>query len=86
MVEVVPYKGRWAQFNVKLHFYFSLQVYEEIAGHFSDTRHTMWPQVASFLQNLPDGAVVADIGCGNGKYLAGDQNRLFKVLLWNGID
>ena len=25
-------------------------VYEEIAGHFSDTRHKPWPRVAAFIQ------------------------------------
>ena len=27
-------------------------VYEEIAGHFSDTRHKPWPRVAAFIQVL----------------------------------
>jgi len=29
-----------------------------------------WPIVEQFLKSLPDGAVGADVGCGNGKYLA----------------
>ncbi|NP_001365062.1 tRNA (carboxymethyluridine(34)-5-O)-methyltransferase ALKBH8 isoform 3 [Homo sapiens] len=45
------------------------QVYEEIAGHFSSTRHTPWPHIVEFLKALPSGSIVADIGCGNGKYL-----------------
>ncbi|XP_049745578.1 alkylated DNA repair protein alkB homolog 8 isoform X2 [Elephas maximus indicus] len=45
------------------------RVYEEIAGHFSSTRHTPWPRIVEFLKALPSGSVVADIGCGNGKYL-----------------
>ncbi|ELU01726.1 hypothetical protein CAPTEDRAFT_156565 [Capitella teleta] len=45
------------------------QVYEEIATHFSDTRHTPWPRVAQFLNGLDPGSVVVDVGCGNGKYL-----------------
>ncbi|XP_014783678.1 alkylated DNA repair protein alkB homolog 8 isoform X1 [Octopus bimaculoides] len=44
------------------------QVYNEIADHFSHTRHSPWPKVKEFLQSLQDGALVADIGCGNGKY------------------
>ncbi|KAJ7320144.1 hypothetical protein JRQ81_019655 [Phrynocephalus forsythii] len=44
-------------------------VYEEIATHFSSTRHSPWPRVVEFLKTLPYGAVVADVGCGNGKYL-----------------
>ena len=51
-----------------------LQVYEEIAGHFSNTRHTPWPRVVDFLKQLPPGALVADVGCGNGKYLSINPN------------
>ncbi len=28
----------------------------------------MWPAVRAFLEALPPGALVADVGCGNGKY------------------
>lgn len=45
------------------------QVYDDIAGHFSDTRHSQWPRVSAFLQQLPPGGLVADVGCGNGKYM-----------------
>ncbi|XP_062983165.1 alkylated DNA repair protein alkB homolog 8 isoform X2 [Elgaria multicarinata webbii] len=45
------------------------EVYEEIAMHFSSTRHSPWPRVVEFLRALPCGSVVADVGCGNGKYL-----------------
>jgi ubiquinone/menaquinone biosynthesis C-methylase UbiE len=41
--------------------------YEEIAKSFSSTRHTPWPSVKNFLQDLPEGAKVLDAGCGNGK-------------------
>ena len=44
-------------------------VYEEIAGHFSDTRHKPWPRVAEFLSTIPAWEPVVDLGCGNGKYL-----------------
>ena len=47
-----------------------MQVYENIASHFSDTRHTAWPQVTNFLHSLEPYSLIADIGCGNGKYLA----------------
>ncbi|XP_077197691.1 tRNA (carboxymethyluridine(34)-5-O)-methyltransferase ALKBH8 isoform X2 [Paroedura picta] len=53
----------------KLEEKFVHEVYEEIAGHFSNTRHSPWPRVVEFLRGLPCGAVVADVGCGNGKYL-----------------
>lgn len=45
------------------------KVYDSIAPHFSHTRHHPWPLVTDFLTALPDGALVADVGCGNGKYL-----------------
>ncbi|KAK2170241.1 hypothetical protein NP493_1156g01017 [Ridgeia piscesae] len=41
-----------------------------LQGHFSDTRHSPWPRVVEFLKQLPLGALVADVGCGNGKYLS----------------
>lgn len=44
-------------------------VYNKIAPHFSNTRYKPWPQVAKFLDGLPEYSLVADVGCGNGKYL-----------------
>ena len=46
-----------------------LSVYDSIAPHFSHTRYRPWPRVESFLLSLPPNSLVADIGCGNGKYL-----------------
>jgi SAM-dependent methyltransferase len=48
------------------------RVYDSIAPHFSHTRHHPWPIVTDFLRALPAGALVADVGCGNGKYLGVD--------------
>lgn len=45
------------------------QVYDAIATHFSNTRHSPWPRVCHFLSALPPGSMLADVGCGNGKYL-----------------
>ena len=50
----------------KKHVY---EVYDKISTHFSFTRYKPWPQVAQFLLSLEKGALVADVGCGNGKYL-----------------
>lgn len=50
------------------------EVYEQIASHFSSTRYKPWPIIERFLQELPDGSVGLDIGCGNGKYLAVNPN------------
>lgn len=44
-------------------------VYDEIASHFSETRHSPWPQVEEFVQLFAPGSVLIDVGCGNGKYL-----------------
>ncbi|XP_047121255.1 alkylated DNA repair protein alkB homolog 8 [Schistocerca piceifrons] len=54
------------------------QVYEKIANHFSETRHKPWPNVVAFLTSLPRGAILVDVGCGNGKYLAHNSD-VFKV-------
>eukprot|EP00887_Chlorella_sp_A99_P002138 scaffold21.g2138.t1 len=43
-------------------------VYDAIAPHFSATRFAVWPKVREFVDSLAPGAVVADVGCGNGKY------------------
>ncbi|GIL80789.1 hypothetical protein Vretifemale_9845, partial [Volvox reticuliferus] len=44
------------------------KVYDAIAPHFSATRFAIWPKVRAFIESLPRGGVVADVGCGNGKY------------------
>ena len=51
-------------------------VYENIAEHFSGTRHSPWPKIADFLKAQPLGSIVADVGCGNGKYL-GINDQLY---------
>ncbi|XP_014472952.1 PREDICTED: alkylated DNA repair protein alkB homolog 8 isoform X2 [Dinoponera quadriceps] len=48
--------------------------YEEISNHFSETRHKQWPNVAKFLEDLEEGTLLLDVGCGNGKYLCGNEN------------
>lgn len=52
------------------------KVYDEIACHFSATRHSPWPQVVDFLKSLPYGSLIADVGCGNGKYLANNEHLI----------
>ncbi|PNF31432.1 hypothetical protein B7P43_G04066 [Cryptotermes secundus] len=54
------------------------EVYEEIASHFSETRHKPWPNVLSFVQSLPFGSVLVDVGCGNCKYF-GNKMGHFEV-------
>lgn len=54
------------------------KVYNEIANHFSETRHSPWPQVNEFIQMFEIGSVLIDIGCGNGKYLQSNPD-IFEV-------
>lgn len=54
------------------------KVYNEIANHFSETRHSPWPQVNEFIQAFEKGSVLVDIGCGNGKYLQSNRD-IFEV-------
>lgn len=44
-------------------------VYNEIGNHFSETRHSPWPNVENFISSLKEGSILLDVGCGNGKYL-----------------
>ncbi|KAM3934060.1 putative tRNA methyltransferase 9B [Leptodactylus fuscus] len=44
-------------------------VYEKIAPYFNDKRYKAWPKVQEFLLDQEPGSLIADIGCGNGKYL-----------------
>lgn len=53
-------------------------VYQNIANHFSDTRHKPWPAVLQFVNSLETGAIIVDVGCGNGKYLKHNRN-IFEV-------
>ncbi|GMR43720.1 hypothetical protein PMAYCL1PPCAC_13915, partial [Pristionchus mayeri] len=49
-------------------------VYEKIAPHFDETRHAVWTGVKRFLDSIPPGSLLYDIGCGNGKYLLPERN------------
>ncbi|CAM9411729.1 unnamed protein product [Pylaiella littoralis] len=44
-------------------------VYDTIATHWSHTRYKPWTKVEKFLCELEACSLVADAGCGNGKYL-----------------
>eukprot|EP00947_MAST-08B_sp_MAST-8B-sp1_P005086 g5086.t1 len=48
------------------------RVYDSIAQQWSGTRYKPWPRVQAFLADpryVPKGALVGDLGCGNGKNL-----------------
>ncbi|XP_063813106.1 probable tRNA methyltransferase 9B [Pseudophryne corroboree] len=53
-------------------------VYEKIAPYFNDKRYKAWPRVQAFLLAQEPGSLIADIGCGNGKYLH-INSQAFKV-------
>ncbi|XP_072941626.1 tRNA (carboxymethyluridine(34)-5-O)-methyltransferase ALKBH8 [Epargyreus clarus] len=54
------------------------QVYEQIAHHFSTTRHKPWPKVVEFVQGVPAGSVLLDLGAGNGKNIL-PRGDIFQV-------
>ncbi|CAK1544752.1 unnamed protein product [Leptosia nina] len=54
------------------------QVYEQIAGHFSTTRHKRWPRVDEFLHSVSPGAVLLDLGAGNGKNIL-NRNDILQI-------
>ncbi|KAI9026957.1 S-adenosyl-L-methionine-dependent methyltransferase [Hyaloraphidium curvatum] len=54
-------------------------VYNDIAGHFSDTRYKPWPAVESFLNGQLPGSIGVDVGCGNGKYLGVNKENVMNI-------
>ncbi|XP_048243758.1 probable tRNA methyltransferase 9B [Haliotis rufescens] len=54
------------------------EVYEQIAPHFADLKQKAWPKVKHFLKSLEPGSLVADVGCGNGRYLR-INNSIYKI-------
>ncbi|EHA98604.1 Putative methyltransferase KIAA1456 [Heterocephalus glaber] len=44
-------------------------VYKSTAPYFSELQSKAWPRVRQFLQDQKPGSLIADIGCGTGKYL-----------------
>ncbi len=43
-------------------------VYDDIAAHFAQTRHSPWPEVTAFLETVTGSRGLA-VGCGNGRHL-----------------
>lgn len=50
----------------KKHVY---EIYDKIAGEFSDSRYRAWPNVKKFVEELPAATILVDLGTGNGKNL-----------------
>ncbi|PAV86331.1 hypothetical protein WR25_14652 [Diploscapter pachys] len=63
---------------LKLEQTYVADVYENIAAHFNETRHSNWRAVQNFINSLPRYSVLYDVGCGNGKYLA-PKDDLIKI-------
>lgn len=57
------------------------EVYEEISSHFSETRHTPWPNIVDFCKTFKTGQILLDVGCGNGKYFGNQAENvsLFEI-------
>ncbi|XP_070158511.1 uncharacterized protein Fid isoform X2 [Polyergus mexicanus] len=71
--------GEHAARSVALEQAYVHEVYDQCAEKTTQSKH--WPRVYQFLQELEPGALVCDIGCGNGKYLSVNHS-IFKI----GVD
>ncbi|KAL9652092.1 hypothetical protein ABK040_015893 [Willaertia magna] len=56
------------------------KTYDLIAEHWDHTRHSPWPRVGEFIKNLPNGTLIGDIGCGNGKYINLNPNCFYVAM------
>jgi SAM-dependent methyltransferase len=61
---------------------FVFKTYNIIAKEFDDTRYCKWNSVKLFLDSLSNYSLIADIGCGNGKYMKYNPNNFQYI----GID
>ena len=57
-----------------------VNVYNNIAKHFDNTRHYQWAWITDFIYELPKNSLIYDIGCGNGR------NMLYYGYKFKGID
>uniref|UniRef100_A0A6C0AZP9 Methyltransferase type 11 domain-containing protein n=1 Tax=viral metagenome TaxID=1070528 RepID=A0A6C0AZP9_9ZZZZ len=55
------------------------EIYEIIAPHFNVTRIYTWSWVDSFINNLPKGSFIYDIGCGNGRNMHFEQHTFIGI-------
>lgn len=58
------------------------EVYNKIAKEFDKTRVSIWTNVKNFLDSIPVGSSVLDIGCGNGKTCCIEKILYFKGLIF----
>jgi tRNA (uracil-5-)-methyltransferase TRM9 len=68
-------------------------MYDEFAKHFDETRKAIWQSVGKFIDDIPSNSLVADVACGNGKYvryrkdivvIANDICKTFAELVGSG--
>ena len=50
-------------------------VYDKIASEFSTTRANKWPFINRFMESIPKGSKILDIGCGNGRNMLYDDHE-----------
>ncbi|PIS05186.1 MAG: hypothetical protein COT81_02505 [Candidatus Buchananbacteria bacterium CG10_big_fil_rev_8_21_14_0_10_42_9] len=43
--------------------------YEQVSDFFNDSRRFAWPEFSDFIEFVPTGAKILDLGCGNGRLL-----------------
>jgi len=55
------------------------QIYSQIATHFDNTRHYKWRSVEDFLDSLPYGSFVLDLGCGNGRNMENTKHNFIGI-------
>jgi len=60
------------------------KTYETIAKDFSKTRNRKWKEFEKFLKYIKNGDVLADIGCGNGRFFKFVSKR--KKIKYTGVD
>jgi len=53
------------------------KTYNLIAKEFDDTRFCRWNSVRGFLDSIDKYSIIADVGCGNGKYMKYKTDELF---------
>jgi alkylated DNA repair protein alkB family protein 8 len=59
--------------------------YNQIAEHFSQTRHTPWTEFQYFEKYLKPEQKILDLGCGNGRLL-NSSKIIFKTKLFTTSD
>ena len=53
------------------------KLYDTVAEQWHGTRYRPWPRVARFIAEQPEGSLIGDIGCGNGKNMPACGDRGF---------